>query len=237
MKAGWKESSVSIQVPLCVKNQQVLPDSITFNVPGFHFRSIVDLYTRIITISSQCYDFVWTPFKEYYNNHGVEERVYSELYSSDAFIDEYHKLQNSPREPNCQHERLIVGLMFWSDATLMANFGTAKLWPIYMAFGNSSKYLRGRPASNSMYDVAYLPSVSKSVISNQSNSGSHDAQLPDNFQDFMKNSIGETASPSLITFCRRELIHSCWSTLLDENFCTAYSHGTLILFPDGVTRM
>ena len=33
--------------------------------------------------------------------------------------------------------------MFWSDATHLATFGMVKLWPIYLLFGNLSKYVRG----------------------------------------------------------------------------------------------
>ena len=150
-------------MPLYIKGplSDGLQNSITFKVPGFHLRSIVNTYSQIISKSEQAFDFTWIPYKEYYTrDDGSRERVYSELYSSDEFISEYHKLLNSPCEPRCQHERVIVALMFWSDATLLANFGTAKLWPIYMAIGNYSKYLRARPSTNSMYDIAYLPSVS-----------------------------------------------------------------------------
>jgi hypothetical protein len=49
--------------------------------------------------------------------------------------------------------------MFWSDATQLANFGDAKLWPLYMFFGNESKYQRGKPSSNRCEHVAYFESV------------------------------------------------------------------------------
>lgn len=163
-KVGWQERAVNIPVPLCIKGDK-LPGSIDFEVPGFHFRSIVNLYTQIIEHSSESSNFTWVPFREYISKSEgpggdeTRERIYGELYSSDAFIKEFHRLQNSQPEPDCDAERLIVGLMFWSDATLLANFGTASLWPIYMAIGNQSKYERSRPSKNSMFDVAYLPSV------------------------------------------------------------------------------
>jgi hypothetical protein len=50
--------------------------------------------------------------------------------------------------------------MFWSDLTHLANFGTAKLWPIYMLFGNLSKYIRVKPNAGAEHHVAYIPSVS-----------------------------------------------------------------------------
>lgn len=49
--------------------------------------------------------------------------------------------------------------MFWSDSTHLAEFGQAKLWPIYMAFGNQSKYERAKPGNRALLHLAYLPSV------------------------------------------------------------------------------
>jgi hypothetical protein len=50
-----------------------------------------------------------------------------ELYSSDAFITEHAKVQQQPAEPDCHLERVVLGLMFWSYSTHLANFGTASL--------------------------------------------------------------------------------------------------------------
>jgi hypothetical protein len=61
-------------------------------------------------------------------------------------------------------------------------------------------------------------------------------QLPPDIQDFLQSSCGLTASPTLLTFCRRELMHACWEILLDDQFCEAYEHGTLLVFSDGIKR-
>jgi hypothetical protein len=50
--------------------------------------------------------------------------------------------------------------MVSSDATTLADFGTAKAWPIYLMFGNLSKYIRAQPDSGAMHHLAYIPSVS-----------------------------------------------------------------------------
>jgi len=55
------------------------------------------------------------------------------MYDSDVFLDEHDKVQHAPtltEEPNCKREKVVAVLMFWSDATHLAAFGTAKLWPI-----------------------------------------------------------------------------------------------------------
>jgi hypothetical protein len=64
------------------------------------------------------------------------------MYDSDVFLDEHDKVQCTPTDdPTCKREKVIAALMFWSDATHLATFGTAKLWPIYMLFGNLTEYV------------------------------------------------------------------------------------------------
>jgi hypothetical protein len=67
-------------------------------------------------------------------------RVHGELYTSQAFIDVHNTLQNSPPEPRCNLPRNIIALMFYSDSTHLTAFGDASLWPLYLYFGNESKY-------------------------------------------------------------------------------------------------
>lgn len=94
------------------------------------------------------------------------QRVYSELYNSDAMIEEYERV-NTRRAPceaagtyGPQIETVIAAIMLWSDSTHLASFGSAALWPIYMFFGNQSKYLRCKPSEFAAHHLAYIPSVS-----------------------------------------------------------------------------
>lgn len=59
------------------------------------------------------------------------------MYTSEAFIEAHRELQESPREPNYDLQRVIVSLMFWSDATQLTSFGNAHLWPYYLFLGMS----------------------------------------------------------------------------------------------------
>ncbi len=72
-------------------------------------------------------------------------------------IEAHMNLQRSSPEPGCELERVVVALMFWSDSTHLANFGTASLWPLYLFFGNQSKWLRGKPRTASCHHIAYIP--------------------------------------------------------------------------------
>jgi hypothetical protein len=62
--------------------------------------------------------------------------------------------------------RYVVGLMFASDATMLASFGDAKLWPLYMFFANDSKYRRSKTSLQLGEEVAYFEKVRQLVGQN-----------------------------------------------------------------------
>ncbi|KAF9555015.1 hypothetical protein CPC08DRAFT_643499, partial [Agrocybe pediades] len=147
------------------------------------------------------------------------ERVISELYNSEAFIEEHEKIQKKPPEPGPSYETAVAAIMLWSDSTHLANFGTTSLWPIYMFFGNESKYSRAKPSKFSAHHIAYLP------------------LLPLTLQDIYRNAFdGLSASAPTITHLRHELMHAIWLLLLDDEFMHAYEHGIVVQCADGVTR-
>jgi hypothetical protein len=154
LKDGWSESTVDIEIPAGIKN--ALPR--TFSVPGLHHRSIVEVI-RAAFAEVTALQFHLTPFKRFRTTATGEERVYDEVCASDAWLEAHNALQKSPQEAGCKLERVIAGLMWWSDSTHLANFGTAKVWPLYLYFANLSKYIRARPNSGACHHIAYFPSV------------------------------------------------------------------------------
>ncbi|KAK0495237.1 hypothetical protein EDD18DRAFT_1076147, partial [Armillaria luteobubalina] len=66
------------------------------------------------------------------------EHVYSEAYTSDAFLEMEDQIIP---EPGCSLETVVAPMMVYSDSTCLANFGTAVLWPAYVGFGLMSKYV------------------------------------------------------------------------------------------------
>ena len=127
------------------------------------------------------------PFKLFHRSpSGVEEWVFSEVYNSDVFIKEHDNVQCAPLppdQPNGKLEKVLIALMVWAT---LANFGTAKLLPIYFLFGNVSKYIHGQPNSGACQHVAYIPS------------------LPDSFQDFATSFCSKwgTQKRDLMTHCQ-----------------------------------
>jgi Plavaka transposase len=193
-----------------------------FSVPGLYYRKITTLIKDTFE-SPIANKFHLTPFKLFRTlpNREDSHRIYSKIYNSDVLLDEHDKVQRAPtNDPTCKREKVVAALMFWSDATHLATFGTAKMWPVYMLFGNLSKYIRCEPNSGATKHLAYLP------------------QLPDSLQDQLKSFHHKwgTQQKVILTHCRRELMHAVWKFLLDDDFIHAHTYGMVVKSPDGIER-
>jgi Plavaka transposase len=157
--AGWRSSPVKISVPFDRNTSN--PGLQDYVIEKFHYRPLMSVIRE--KVSRQCDDsqFHYEPYTLLWQPSGdrAEIRLHGELYTSPAFIDAHNALQDSPPEPNCELPRIVVALMFWSDSTHLTNFGNTKLWPLYMFFGNESKYRRCKPSSNLCEHVAYFERV------------------------------------------------------------------------------
>jgi hypothetical protein len=162
LEDGFQAASITIEIPAGQPNSQSAPH--TYSVSGFHHRKLLNVIKAAFQdpLSRQ---FHFTPFSLMHRSPitNEEQRVYGELYNSDEFINEHKRVQNRspppPDDPGCKLEKVIAALMFWSDSTHLTNFGTAALWPIYLFFGNLSKYIRSQPSSGACHHLAYIPSV------------------------------------------------------------------------------
>lgn len=79
-----------------------------------------------------------------------------------------------------------------------------------------------------------MPFILISTIANLLNGTSY--QLPDSFKDFVAENMGRGPSKALMTHCRRELMHAQLSVLLDDEFIASYTHGIVVICPDGIER-
>ncbi|TFK78527.1 hypothetical protein K466DRAFT_606902 [Polyporus arcularius HHB13444] len=245
---GWRETKLTIGIPTGVKPTQAdrrtaaaaareaardigVPDGapsidvpgIHFDIPGFHYRSIPSVMRSVIEHDHAARDFVWEPYEEYVqlpgNSDAMEERAYSEMWTTDAFITAHRELQDSPTEPGCTLPRVIAGLILSSDGTHVAQFGSASMWPDYLAFANQSKYTRVRPEAHAIHHLAYIP------------------KLPDSVREAIRKIRPKGAVAPLLTHLRRELFHAAWGVILeDDEFLHAYEHGMVLRCSDGVVR-
>ncbi|KAJ3548000.1 hypothetical protein NMY22_g1435 [Coprinellus aureogranulatus] len=220
----FKEVPVPIEVP----SGDARVPSKTFEVPGLHYRPLLSLLKAAFA-NPLAAQYHFSPFKLFHTSPLDQKtrRVHSEVYDSDAFIQEHEALQKSkvtpPDDPNCKREKVIAAMMFWSDSTHLANFGTAKLWPIYMFLGNLTKYVRALPNSGACQHVAYIPSLSDAFQDELGKWHAHFSLKPSHRKD-------------LLTHCRRELMHGVWRILFDDDFVHAYKYGIVIKCLDGIER-
>ncbi|CAK5265668.1 unnamed protein product [Mycena citricolor] len=149
-----KMASVTINVP---SGSPDVPSQ-SFAIPGLQFRSLTSVIKAAFADPISAH-FHLSPFKLFHN----DTRVYTEIYNSDAFIDKHDKIQRTgelpPDDPDCKLEKVVAAMMQWSDSTHLTNFGVAKLWPIYVLFGNLSKYMRSKPGFGAEHHLAYIPSA------------------------------------------------------------------------------
>ncbi|KAF8325954.1 hypothetical protein F5887DRAFT_1084934 [Amanita rubescens] len=138
---GWNQASVEISVPFeGVKNKSE-SEAPKFKVDSLFYRRPLEVIKAALSDTDTEY-FHFYPHKTYWQPGatGTPERIYSELYNSDAYIEEHEHIRNAHKKS--EHEIVIVAIMLWSDSTQLANFGTASLWPIYLFLGNQSKYMQ-----------------------------------------------------------------------------------------------
>lgn len=241
--AGWIRTPVTFSVPYQVRRG--VPSTPhagprNFVIEDFFHKPLVSVVREKIShlkdthlFHQEPYELLWQP-----SNSGQEPiRVQGELYSSPAFMDAYRELQDSPGESGCDLPRVIVALMFWSDATQLTSFGNTKLWPLYLFFGNDSKYLRCKPSCNLCEHVAYFQTVSL-LLPVLPHTLTFLRQLPASFKEFAASQTagGKAPSSAFMAHCHREFIHEQWKIILDDDFIEAWKHGIVVLCCDGLKR-
>jgi hypothetical protein len=152
----WLQTDVTLDIPTKSKDDP----SRLFSISAFHYCPLLGVI-RSAFADVQANGFHLFGFKRLWKDplDGHQERIFDELYASDAWLEAEDALQRQPKEPGCSLERVIAGLMFFSDATHLATFGTAKAWPLYLYFGNLTKYARSVPKSGACHLVGFFPSV------------------------------------------------------------------------------
>ncbi|KAJ3512913.1 hypothetical protein NMY22_g15195 [Coprinellus aureogranulatus] len=159
---SWETASVTIAVPF--NSTSLQPGAHYFTVEGFRYRPLVSVLRAKLQDPEQTAHFHFVPYDLRWQppGSGADSRIYGEMYHSQAFLDAYREIQASslPPEPEEDHlPRYVVGLMFASDQTMLASFGDAKLWPVYMLYGNESKYRRSKVSLGLFEEIAYFKTL------------------------------------------------------------------------------
>ena len=158
-KDGWIEGTVTMSVPCEGRKHKSERDAKTIDIPGVYYRRPLEIIKAALNDPS-VETHHWIPYHEYWqpSETAPPERIYTELYNSDHFIEEHGRLVLTAAIES-QLECVIMAIMIWSDSTHLAAFGDASLWPIYMYFGNQSKYIRSKVNTFSANHLAYIPKV------------------------------------------------------------------------------
>ena len=159
---GWKRGSVKISVP-CPKERVTESEAAEFEVEGLLYHDLTAIIRDACQDEGTVNSFHTTPFQEMWQppDNTPPVRLYGEAYTPDEMIDAYREVQGIPPDPDYPNvENIVVELAPYSDATMLAQFGSAFLWPVYMYFCNLSKYIHGQPSSHVAHHTAYFPSVS-----------------------------------------------------------------------------
>jgi hypothetical protein len=158
---GWNCSPVSIEIPYHRRMNQPGTETYTLK-PGFWHRDLISVIKEKVQDPDHFENFHTEPYELYFqpDDASSPQRVHGELYSSDAFLGEHKKIQESSLPRDCPLEKVVVGLMFASDVSHLAQFSDKKLWPLYLAFGNDSKYMRAKPSKRLIEHVASFEQVS-----------------------------------------------------------------------------
>ncbi|KAG8731009.1 hypothetical protein FRC12_019950 [Ceratobasidium sp. 428] len=194
-----------------------------FSVSGLEYRPLLSVLKSRFSDPIRSKYFVYKPYKQFFKHaDGTEERVFDNLYTTDAWLEEHERIQKldirtESGEP-CMLERAIAATMVGSDATTVTDFSQKSVWEVYGYFGNEPKWFRRKPGARASEHLAHLP------------------KLPANIKDFIAEIHGKAAQAPLLAHCRRELFHECWKHMLDDEFIHAYHNGIVVKCGDGVTR-
>lgn len=174
--AKWQTTNIEIPIPVPHKssydplsNDQKnakLPKTNIFQIPNFTYRSLSSLIHDQVSMESAKRHWNWEPYTEIWESGSnvkgepCQQRLYGELYSSDSWLQEHEKIQKLRSPDGFKGPKVVLPLMIWSDGLSLGNFTDQTLHPFYVAFGNESKYNRGKPSARALHTVAYLPKVS-----------------------------------------------------------------------------
>ena len=142
------------------------PGCKNYTIQGFYHRSLVSIIQEKNSNPTHAALFHYEPYELRWHlpHRNDNMKVYNELFNSAAFLKAHQQLQDSPPEPGCDLPHVVMVLMFWSNSTQLTQFGNTKLWPLYVFFGNESKYWRCQPANNMCSHAAYFQVVNESFL-------------------------------------------------------------------------
>jgi hypothetical protein len=222
----WIKGTVEISLPCDGVKHHSEADAPKFAVQVY-YRKLLDIIKAALS-EPAAEKFHMFPFKEFWqpSPNEPEDRIYSEIYTGDAWNQEYANIYAANQQGPTHHlEACLIALMIWSDSTSLAQFGHAQLWPIYLYIGNMSKYSQAKPSSFAAHHIAYIPKVwfllSKKCIADIDG----DYSSMTRFKRHTLNILKSLQPPPCSPICDVNLytLSGCCSSMM--NLCTPISMG------------
>lgn len=125
--AGWKKTSIKISVPFASRMDSSGAGEYISNDQYHH--SLVEVIQERLSDPHTNKKFHMEPYKLLWQRSEKHEevRLHGEMYTSEAFCQAHRDLQESPPEPDCELECIVVSMMFWLDSTHLTSFGNSHL--------------------------------------------------------------------------------------------------------------
>ncbi|KAG2070097.1 hypothetical protein BDR04DRAFT_1128627 [Suillus decipiens] len=115
---GWCQSAIKVRLPKEGQKWNTETETPELEIPRVYHHSITDI---IETFNMTLYHEFWK------SPDGHNIKVFSKAYSSTKIVEIYVEINNLPHEARDDLKCTIASLMFWSNATHLANFGNTSL--------------------------------------------------------------------------------------------------------------
>lgn len=165
-RGGWKKGIVAIPLPAEKVKYKCEAEAPKLSISGIYYKEPLEVMKAALKGNS-AKQFHNAGYREYWqpSPNVPPERIFSEVYSADVFLNEAQKIRLANLTGSTPHiDTVVCAFMLYSDSTHLTNFGTSSLWPVYIYFGNISKYSRCESSSFSAYHLAYIPKVCYSLL-------------------------------------------------------------------------
>ncbi|KAJ3557650.1 hypothetical protein NM688_g1363 [Phlebia brevispora] len=219
---GWIKDSVKISMPKERVSHASMDAVPTTTVEGVWRREIIPVCEGICKDKVLACQRHFNAFEQWHRDPdtGKEQRIHSEIYTSDAMLEEEAKIRAMPRNPadDPKVEYFVMPLILYSDGTALTSFGTASLWTGYMHDAGLSKEIRCKANSFAAHHIAYIPS------------------LPKDIQDRYKAVHGQPLSKDVLKLMKTDLVHVIWLIMLNPKLMEAYLNGLLVECGDEILR-
>ncbi len=101
---------------------------------------------------------------------GKTERVFSEVYNSDVYIEEHDKIQDAPLppdEPNCEREKIVFGLMVCltvPTSLILARRSSGRFILSFLGFRSTFAISQIQVLANTLHISLLFPTLFKTLL-------------------------------------------------------------------------